>query len=215
MPHATALQPSVPGLSPKPGVMPRRPPRRRPPLPSVSASLLPFGSRRWKALRRGCGRGCPGAQVPPEAHNHPRPGAPTHSPRGGRSMTMPDVLCRRPDRLQGVASLASCMRTARTTMSASSRSRCAASLPLHTSGMPPTDRASAVQILRSERQPVPVPIGTFPGGSETSSSRGARMAFVFALFVHVTPSILRAMSCVRVRICCGVDCSCVLVDVFA
>jgi hypothetical protein len=41
------------------------------------------------------------------------------------------------------------------------------------------------------------------------------MAFVFALFVHVTPSILRAMSCVRVRICCGVDCSCVLVDVFA
>ena len=141
MPHATALQPSVPGLSPKPGVMPRRPPRRRPPLPSVSASLLPFGSRRWKALRRGCGRGCPGAQVPPEAHNHPRPGAPTHSPRGGRSMTMPDVLCRRPDRLQGVASLASCMRTARTTMSASSRSRCAASLPLHTSGMPPTDRA--------------------------------------------------------------------------
>jgi hypothetical protein len=80
MPHATALQPSVPGLSPKPGVMPRRPPRRRPPLPSVSASLLPFGSRRWKALRRGCGRGCPGAQVPPEAHNHPRPGAPTHAP---------------------------------------------------------------------------------------------------------------------------------------
>jgi len=161
MPHATALQPSVPGLSPKPGVMPRRPPRRRPPLPSVSASLLPFGSRRWKALRRGCGRGCPGAQ---EA----RPAA------GGRQSGL-----------------------------------------LHANGANNHVSILQEQILRSERQPVPVPIGTFPGGSETSSSRGARMAFVFALFVHVTPSILRAMSCVRVRICCGVDCSCVLVDVFA
>eukprot|EP00966_Prymnesium_polylepis_P063585 1474871-Prymnesium_polylepis.4 len=37
-----------------------------------------------------------------------------------------------------------------------------------------------------------------------------RMAFEFEFFVHETPSMLRAMSCVRVRIC-----SCVLVDVSA
>ena len=63
---------------------------------------------------------------------------------------------------------------------------------------PDSHRSRAAQILRSERQLVPGPIPTFPGGPGTFSARSARMAFLFLFCVHVTPSILRAVGLLSV-----------------
>jgi hypothetical protein len=94
---------------------------------------------------------------------------------------------------------------ASSTSSASSTGRCAAPSACTPLACPRLTAPSAVQILRSERQPVPGPNPTSPGGSGTLSARSARVAFVFLCCARDAEHI-----CVPWVVC---PCACALVDV--
>ena len=129
--------------------------------------------------------GCGGAdaQVPPEAQKPRAPLAPTHALRGGR---LAQLDCARRGQVcpaggqTGYRGAPDPLYTYAANFHVGILQEQVCTLPpLANPGMPLTDRTRAVQILRSERQSVPGPTPTFPGGSGTFSARSARMAFVF------------------------------------